>query len=336
MFFFEHTGDDKVIKCLLCPHECVINPGRTGLCRVRENDGAGIRLTTYGVISAYASDPVEKKPLYHFFPGHKVLSVGSYGCNMKCDFCQNDQISQHGKQSECMTISSEELALRAQLMHGNIGLAYTYNEPSIWFEFVIDCATAIKEQGQFNLMITNGYINKGPLKEYISLIDAFNVDLKGFSEDFYRKYTGGSLKHVLDCLVMISQGGRHLEITTLIIPGLNDSPGLMRDEARWISESLGPDVPLHISRYFPRYKRTDPPTPFETIRNLSDVASEHLQYVYTGNMPADVGGSDTSCPSCKKILIKRTGYETRNTGLTDEGRCSVCGAKIINSDHVRI
>jgi pyruvate formate lyase activating enzyme len=336
MYLYEHSGDGKAFKCLLCPHECVINPGKTGICRVRENDGSGIKLTTYGVISGYASDPIEKKPLYHFFPGHRILSVGSYGCNMRCDFCQNDQISQHGRQSECMTISSEELALRAQLISGNIGLAYTYNEPSIWFEYVIDCASAVKEQGQFNVMITNGYVNKAPLKEYLNFIDAFNVDLKGFNEDFYRKYTGASLKYVLDNLVMIANGGRHLEITTLIIPGLNDSADLMSAEARWISKSLGPEVPLHISRYFPRYKRSDPATPLETIIKLSDVASEYLDYVYTGNLPADIGGSNTSCPSCGKVLIKRTGYETKNTGLTYEGRCSVCGTKIISSDHVKI
>lgn len=336
MYLFEPSDDSGSFRCLICPHECVIKPGRSGLCRVRENDGSGIRLSTYGAISSYASDPVEKKPLYHFFPGHHILSVGSYGCNLRCDFCQNDEISQHGRQADCIELSAEELALRAQLIPGNIGLAYTYNEPGIWFEYVIDCAAAIKEQGQFNIMITNGYINRGPLAEYIKLTDAFNVDLKGFSDDFYRKYTGGSLKQVLDNLVMISDGGRHLEITTLIIPGLNDSDESMQEEARWISESLGPDVPLHISRYFPRYKRTDPATPPETIRRLSMVALEHLDYVYTGNMPAYAGGSDTVCPSCGQMLIKRAGYEIKNTGLTSEGRCSVCGKNIIPGSFVRL
>jgi len=303
---------------------------------VRENDGSAIVLSTYGVISGYASDPVEKKPLYHFFPGHNVLSVGSFGCNMRCDFCQNDQISQHGRQADCLILSAEELALRAELLKGNIGLAYTYNEPTIWYEYVIDCANAIREQGQFNLMITNGYVNKKPLKEYVKLIDAFNVDLKGFSEEFYRRYTGASLKNVMDNLEIIAGAGCHLEITTLIIPGLNDSVESMHSEARWISESLGPDVPLHISRYFPRYKRTDPATPAETIRKLFDTASEHLNYVYTGNLPPEAGGSDTKCPSCGRILIKRSVYETKNTGLTDEGRCSVCGKSIIRSDHLKI
>jgi pyruvate formate lyase activating enzyme len=335
MVLYEHTDDNKAIRCLLCPHECIINPGKTGICRVRENDGSGIRLTTYGVISGYASDPIEKKPLYHFFPGHHVLSVGSYGCNMRCDFCQNDQISQHGRQSDCLTLPPEELALRAQILPGNIGLAYTYNEPTIWYEYVIDCATAIKEQEQYNLMITNGYVNAAPLKEYIKLIDAFNVDLKAFSETFYSSYTGASLKHVLNNLVMIAGGGCHLEITTLIIPCLNDSEESMRSEARWIAENLGPDVPLHISRYFPKFKRTDPATPVETIIKLYEAASEYLNFVYTGNLPPEAGGSDTICPSCKKILIKRSGYNTKNTGLTDEGRCSVCDKTIIRSDYLR-
>lgn len=336
MILSERQGDGDEMRCLLCPHGCLLSVGSKGICRVRENDGASIKLLTYGVISSYASDPVEKKPLYHFFPGRSVLSVGSFGCNMRCDFCQNDQISQQGAQRNSLTMEPAELVTKALSISGNIGLAYTYNEPAIWFEYVIDCAVMIKESALHNVMITNGFINENPLKEYLKYIDAFNIDLKAFNEGFYHHYTGASLKPVLKTLVSVAEAGRHLEVTTLIIPGLNDSVEEMRSEAKWIAENLGSNVPLHISRYFPRYRRDDPPTPFETIRAMYETASEHLRFVYTGNVPPEIGGSNTVCHVCGKTLIKRSGYNTRNTGLTDEGRCSECDEIIIASDYMSL
>ncbi len=335
MVLYESTGKNGEMKCLLCPHGCIIAPGKTGICRVRENDGSGIILTTYGVISGYALDPIEKKPLYHFFPGKPVLSVGSYGCNMRCDFCQNDQISQHGKQYDNYNLSPAELVNKALQITDNVGIAYTYNEPAIWYEYVTDSAELLKEHGLRNIMITNGYVNDEPLREYLKLIDAFNVDLKAFEEGFYHHYTGASLKQVLNTLVSIVKAGKHLEVTTLIIPGLNDSSDSMHAEAKWIAENLGKEIPLHISRYFPKYKRTDPPTPVEKIRNLYEVASGYLSFVYTGNVSPEIGGSDTICPSCGKTVIKRYGYKTTNTGLTDEGRCSVCDEIIIRKENLR-
>jgi pyruvate formate lyase activating enzyme len=336
MILHEPAGKNGELKCLLCPHGCIIAPGKKGICRVRENDGSGISLTTYGVISGYALDPVEKKPLYHFFPGKPILSVGSYGCNMRCDFCQNDQISQHGQQNDNYILSPSELVSKALQITDNVGIAYTYNEPAIWYEYVVDCAELLKEKGLHNVMITNGYVNEKPLHDYLELIDAFNVDLKAFDDGFYHHYTGASLKEVLNNLVSIAKAGRHLEVTTLIIPGLNDSKEAMVAEAKWIAENLGPDIPLHISRYFPKYKRTDPPTPFETIILLCEKASEHLSFVYTGNLVPDLGGSDTVCPTCGKTVIKRSGYKTTNTGLTEEGRCSVCDDVIIRADFLRL
>lgn len=336
MILSEHHGDKDEIKCLLCPHGCILSPGKKGICRVRENDGSTIKLLSYGIVSSYSSDPVEKKPLYHFFPGKNILSIGSYGCNMRCDFCQNEQISQHGVQHDKYVIEPIDIVSRAARYPENIGLAYTYNEPVIWFEYVMDCAVLIKERGLYNVMVTNGYINEAPLKELLLYIDAFNVDLKSFDEDFYHRYTGASLKNVLDSLITIKEADKHLEITTLVIPRLNDSAESMRSEARWISENLGPLVPLHLSRYFPRYMRDDPPTPIETILKLYDVASEYLKYVYIGNVTPETGGSDTICPGCGKTLIKRSGYDIKNTGLTYEGRCSVCSEIIILSDYMSL
>jgi len=336
MILHEPVGKNGEMKCLLCPHGCIIAPGETGICRVRENVGSGISLTTYGVISGYALDPVEKKPLYHFFPGKPILSVGSYGCNMRCDFCQNDQISQHGKQYDNYHLSPDELVYKALQIQDNVGIAYTYNEPAIWYEYVTDCADLIKKKGLHNVMITNGYVNNKPLQKYLEFTDAFNVDLKSFDNDFYHHYTGASLKQVLDNLVSIVKAGRHLEITTLIIPGLNDSQSAMASEAKWIVDNLGQEIPLHISRYFPKFKRTDPPTPFETIIRLYEKASEHLRFVYTGNLPPEMGGSDTVCPGCGKKVIKRSGYKTTNTGLTEDGRCSVCNNVIIRADYLQL
>lgn len=336
MILSEHQGDNDDLKCLLCPHGCILSPGQRGICRIRENDGSTIKLLSYGIVSSYSSDPVEKKPLYHFFPGKNILSIGSYGCNMRCDFCQNDQISQHGVQHDNYVIEPIDIVTRAVKYPGNIGLAYTYNEPVIWYEYVMDCAVLIKEQGLFNVMVTNGFINEAPLKELLLYIDAFNIDLKSFDEGFYHHYTGASLKNVLDTLITVTEGERHLEVTTLVIPGLNDSSELMRSEAKWIADNLGPLVPLHISRYFPRYMRDDPPTPLETIMKLYDVASEYLKYVYMGNVTPEAGGSDTICPGCGKILLKRSGYDIKNTGLTYEGRCSVCNEIIIPSGHINL
>lgn len=336
MILSEPHGGKEDMKCLLCPHGCILSPGKRGICRVRENDGSTIKLLSYGIVSSYSSDPVEKKPLYHFFPGKNILSIGSYGCNMRCDFCQNDQISQHGVLHDNYIIEPIDIVSRAVKYPGNIGLAYTYNEPVIWYEYVMDCAVLIKEQGLYNVMVTNGYINEAPLKELLLYIDAFNIDLKSFDEDFYHRYTGASLKSVLDTLITVAEAERHLEVTTLVIPGLNDSAEAMRSEAKWIAENLGSNVPFHISRYFPRYMRDDPPTPIETIMKLYDVASEYLKYVYTGNVTFEIGGSDTDCPGCGKKLIKRSGYDIKNTGLTDEGRCSVCNEIIIPSGYMSL
>jgi pyruvate formate lyase activating enzyme len=325
----EKQNDDDHVRCLLCPHSCLISRGERGLCGVRENIGGEIRLNTYGVISGFALDPIEKKPLYHFYPGKNIISAGSYGCNLKCDFCQNYHISQNTDASAGHRLFPVELVSRALKAEDNIGIAYTYNEPVIWYEYVTDCARLAAGEGLKNVMVTNGYVNRQPLLQLIELIDAFNIDLKSFDNQFYRKFTGATLKPVLDSIIEVAASGRHLEITTLIIPGLNDSADEMRREAEWIAINAGAGVPLHISRYYPMYKRDDPPTPSETIWKLKEAASEYLDFVYTGNMAEPSAGSDTICPQCKTTVIRRSGYRTTVTALSDDGRCLKCSELIV-------
>jgi pyruvate formate lyase activating enzyme len=329
MILWEKRGNEGIVRCLLCPHLCLIKPGRRGICGARENRNNEVQLVTSGMISGYAVDPIEKKPLYHFYPGSSILSVGSYGCNLRCDFCQNYHISQNIDPGKSLRLEPEELARRAASLPGNIGIAYTYNEPVIWYEYVATCARLAARKGLMNVMVSNGYIMPEPLKEMTEFIDAFNIDLKSFSNDFYRTFTGATLNPVLEAIKIIAASGRHLEITTLILPGLNDSPEEMKKEAQWIAENAGSGVPLHLSRYFPMYRRSDPATPVDTIIKLKEVAEEYLDFVYTGNMAGTDGGSDTCCPSCRERVIIRTGYNVRVTGLTDDGRCSNCGRKII-------
>jgi pyruvate formate lyase activating enzyme len=284
-------------------------------------------LITYGVISGYSLDPVEKKPLYHFFPGHNILSIGSYGCNMKCDFCQNWHISQKSTQSYIPNTDPDKIALEALSSRKNTGLAFTYNEPVIWFEFMRDTAVRIKESGLFTVMVSNGFVNRDPLNEMLGFIDAFNIDLKAFNESFYKKLTGAELEPVKESLRQIAKAGKHLEITTLIIPGRNDSIEEMKAESKWISEELGNEIPFHLSRYFPTYKRNDPATPQETLDRLFEAASGHLKYVYMGNTASN-SGEETQCSKCGKVVTRRSGYNIRLMNLDSVGKCTRCGNQI--------
>jgi len=336
MILWEKHGNEGTVRCLLCPHLCLIRPDKRGICGARENRKGEVQLVTAGVISGYASDPIEKKPLYHFHPGSSILSVGSYGCNLRCDYCQNYHISQNNGPGNSRLLEPGELVGRAASLPGNIGIAYTYNEPVIWYEYVASCARLASREGLVNVMVSNGYIMPEPLREMTQFIDAFNIDLKSFSNDYYRKYTGATLDPVLEAISIIAASGRHLEITTLIIPGLNDSEAEMKREAQWIAENAGSGVPLHLSRYFPMYKRSDPATPPETIIKLREIAEEYLDFVYTGNMAGTGSGSDTLCPACRTVVIRRSGYSTRITGLSDEGECKRCGRKIIGNSGNRL
>ena len=322
---FYKKADDRLI-CTLCPHNCKIAEGKTGICGVRKNTGGKIELLTYGVISGFALDPVEKKPLYHFFPGMYILSIGSYGCNMRCDFCQNYHISQHVIAGISKKVTPDEILSYSLKEKNNIGIAFTYNEPVIWFEYVKDVAVKVKEAGQSTVMVTNGYVTHEALKEYLQFIDAFNVDLKAFDNNFYKSLTGASLEPVKESIRMIAKAGKHLELTTLVIPGRNDNPGDMEKEAKWIATELGRDVPLHLSRYFPMYKRNDPPTPSEVLIQLYEIASQYLDYVYIGNA-VQLTGQNTYCPQCGNLITKRDGYHIRHVGLLGKN-CLKCGREI--------
>ena len=271
--------------CNICPHHCVIEEGKTGFCRARANINGKIVCENYGKITSIALDPVEKKPFMHFYKGRKILSVGSYGCNFKCAFCQNSDISMADKNTQTTkNVSPHELVHYAieSKSDGNIGIAYTYNEPLVGYEFVLNCSKLIKQQGLKNVVVTNGYICKEPLTELLYYIDAMNIDLKAFSESFYKK-VGGDLETV-KATIHHAAKRCHVEVTTLIIPGENDSEEEMKSLSSWLA-SVNPEIPLHITRFFPRWNMRDrEATPLETIYSLSVIASKNLRYVYEGNI----------------------------------------------------
>jgi len=318
--------EDKV-ECLLCPHYCKLSPDLPGICGARKSNGESIDLTTWGVISGYGLDPIEKKPLYHFFPGTNILSLGSYGCNMRCDFCQNYSISQRSSADFTVKTEPEKIIKDALSALNNIGIAFTYNEPVIWFEFVRDVALKARKKGLRTVMVSNGFVNRDPLSEIISFTDAFNIDLKAFNNEFYRKLTGAHIEPVKSALKQIAESGKHLEVTTLIIPGQNDTVQEMENEASWISGELGRKVPLHLSRYFPMYKREDPSTPALTIKKLLETATKHLDFVYAGNISTD-SGQNTKCPVCGKTVTRRSGYNVKLQNLDKNGCCTGCGTLI--------
>jgi pyruvate formate lyase activating enzyme len=315
------------LECLLCPHYCKLSEGQTGICGVRKNSGNEIGLLTYGTLSGFSLDPVEKKPLYHFFPGHSILSIGSYGCNMRCDFCQNHNISQRIPEKLVKEITVKEIVEAVLKAENNIGIAFTYNEPVIWFEFMRDTAIAVKDEGFSTVMVSNGYVNKEPLDLIIQFIDAYNIDLKAFNNDFYRKLTGANIEPVKSCMKQIVNAGKHLEITTLIIPGENDDEKEMEYQSEWIAGELGKEVPLHLSKYFPMYKRDNPSTSDTTLSRLFEIASRHLNHVYLGNLTSPKG-QNTICPKCGTVVTKRSGYQTRLLNLDREGQCTSCGKLI--------
>ena len=277
-----------MIKCTLCPHRCSIEDGQSGFCGVRVNRNDMIVSTNHLRFSAIALDPVEKKPFYHFHPGKMILSLGSTGCNLACSFCQNSEISKEfGNVGNVRTfnLSVDEIIEQAMLLkdEGNIGIAFTYNEPVVWYDTVMEIAKECKNSGLETAMVTNGYIEQEPLKELIPFIDAWNIDLKAFSDEFYRTIVRGSLKPVLDT-IRTTAPESHVEITTLVIPGLNDADEEMDKEASFIA-SVDENIPLHISRFFPRYHLQNiPPTPVSTLDRLRRTASRHLKNVYIGNV----------------------------------------------------
>jgi len=278
--FYEALSDYKV-KCLLCPQACIILPEQTGFCRVRQNKQGKLYSLIYAQISSLALDPIEKKPLYHYQPGRYILSLGTRGCNLACPFCQNWSISQSDN-VPTQSISSEEIIRQAEQSE-SFGIAYTYNEPFVWYEFVLDTAILAKEKGLENVLVTNGYINPEPLEKILAYIDAMNIDLKSIEDEFYRKFCQGRLEPVLTTIKRVHQSC-HIELTNLVIPGLNDQKENFLKLVDWIYENLGPEVPLHFSRYFPCYKMVLPPTPLARLKSAEEIARKKLKYVYLGNV----------------------------------------------------
>lgn len=269
--------------CTLCFHHCQLDEGQTGFCRARAGRGDKIVPLNYGRLTSLALDPIEKKPLRRFHPGSQILSVGSFGCNLRCPFCQNASIAQVGSEAPTHKMTPEELASLARELvpRGNIGVAYTYNEPLVGYEYVRDCAECIHQAGLLNVLVSNGTIEEKPWRELLPLIDAANIDLKSFNDSWYRSLSGDLA--TVKRNIAIAAEHCHVEVTTLIIPGSNDSPAEMQAEAKWLA-AINPNIPLHISRFFPRHHMTNrPPTPVDTIYHLADIAREHLRYVYTGN-----------------------------------------------------
>ncbi|HHW31505.1 MAG TPA: AmmeMemoRadiSam system radical SAM enzyme [Clostridiaceae bacterium] len=280
--YFEKAGESSV-RCFLCPHNCLIKPGAVGICQVRKNIDGILYSLNYGKIASIALDPIEKKPLKMYRQGSMILSAGTFGCNLKCSFCQNWSISQ--VEPDTVFVPPEVLVEKAEesTKYGNIGIAYTYNEPSIWFEYVLETSKLAKENGLDNVLVTNGFIEKEPLKELIPYIDALNIDVKSFSEDFYKKICKGRLLNVKE-IVELAAENCHVEITTLVIPDLNDSLEEIAELSKWIS-SISNKIPLHLTRFFPNYNMRDiNPTPRETILKAKSIASEYLLYVFAGNM----------------------------------------------------
>jgi pyruvate formate lyase activating enzyme len=329
---FYRTRDDGKVECLLCPDNCIIAEGKRGACKVRRNEKGRLIAENYGLVSAVHVDPIEKKPLYHFFPGRPILSLGTAGCNLHCLFCQNWEISQATVEEiplqELPPATAVETALK---IPDNIGIAYTYNEPVIWYEYVRDTALLAHKEGLKNVMVTNGYVYPEPLRELLPLIDAFSVDLKGFNEHFYKRYTLSRLQPVLETLKIIRGAGRHLEITNLVVPELNDDEEEFERMTDWIVTELGRETILHISRYFPAWKMHNAPTPVSTLKKFYEIASRKLDYVFLGNVSPLEEGQDTVCPQCGATVIRRSGYRTEITGLDKQGRCTQCGKKIIGT-----
>ena len=277
--------ENSMVQCGLCPHKCNLNQNKTGLCGTRKNIDGNIKSISYGQVTSLAVDPIEKKPLYHFYPGTAILSVGGFGCNMKCPFCQNYSISQQGIEVSQGYVSPEEMvefARKATLKAGSIGVAFTYNEPFLSYEYLLDVAPLLKAEGQKVVLVTNGQICQEPLKAILPYIDAMNIDLKAFSEDGY-KWMGGDFKTTKNTIRLSLEAGVHVEVSTLVIPGINDDSDMMRSEAMWISK-LRKDIPLHLSRYFPRYKLQTEATPVATLYRLQEISQECLDYVYLGNV----------------------------------------------------
>ncbi|MGC9060735.1 MAG: AmmeMemoRadiSam system radical SAM enzyme [Thermoplasmata archaeon] len=324
---FWEEKEKGAVQCFLCHHHCVIQNGKRGICGVRENRNGELHTLIYGLYSSVAIDPIEKKPLYHFYPGTNILSYGTVGCNFRCLHCQNYTISQATPEEAYLEKTTPEEVYKLAKRYNLNSVAWTYNEPTIWYEFTYDTSKLLHEHGIKTVYVTNGYIEKEPLRHIASFLDAMNIDVKGFTEEFYGKIVHARLKPVLEVCELAHKLGIHIEITYLVIPSYNDSENEINMFVEWAKETLSPSVPLHFTRFHPDYKlKNVPPTPLSTLKMAEKIAkNKGIHNVYIGNV---WGEEDiTYCPNCKKPLIKRDGFFVVFNKIKD-GKCYNCNEKI--------
>lgn len=318
--FYERLSESN-IACRLCPRQCQIPTGKSGFCKIRINRDGKLETVNFGQVSSIGLDPIEKKPLYHYYPGKPILSVGTVGCNLACRFCQNWQISR--EETHTRLITSEELADLAEKLRqeeDNVGVAYTYSEPGVWYEFLIETMPLIRARGLKNVLVTNAFLEPEPWRDLLNWTDAANIDLKGFDDDYYHRLCSGKLEPVLKN-IKTAATEIHLELTTLIVPGENDQPEQIRKMAQWIA-AIDPEIPLHLSRYFPNYQMTKPATPLKTMEESLAIAKEYIKYVYLGNVGM---ANNTHCPECGSLIVERNGSQTR---IFNKNICRECGKMV--------
>ena len=324
--YYDKVGDGKVV-CRLCPHNCTIPPGGRGRCGIRINESGKLIAAGYGIYPAVHLDPIEKKPLNHFMPGNRILSLGSVGCNLSCLFCQNWSLSCDRPDGMENYLLPPDVLVDNSLSGGSIGASFTYNEPTINYEYLMEVTPALKEAGARIVYVTNGHLSSDPWKDLMRYADAANIDVKSFSKDFYRKIAGGDLETVLENVLTSFGMGVHIELTYLVIPDHNDDPAETGAFIGWVKDELSKDVPVHFNRFHPDHKMTDvPPTPASTLERIRDQAiGKGLRYVYVGNIWGP-GLNDTRCPKCGKRVVKRDGYTVRVGAVS--GKCPKCGEGI--------
>ncbi|MCS7386356.1 MAG: AmmeMemoRadiSam system radical SAM enzyme [archaeon GB-1867-005] len=323
------TLSENKAQCMVCPRKCIIPEGKRGFCQTRENRGGKIYTLIYGEITALACDPIEKKPLFHFHPGSLTFSISTVGCSFKCPWCQNWEISQ-SKPGEIPTVHHEpESIVKLAKRYRCNSISYTYNEPIIWYEYVLDTAKEARKHGLLNVLVTNGYISTEALAELAPYIDAANVDVKSWTRHVYVEYCKAELEPVLEACQEMIKRGIHVELTYLVIPKINDDESLFKGFSKWALDHLGPDTPIHFSRFYPHYKMTHiPPTPIEKLEKARQIALDTgLHYVYVGNVPGHEG-ENTYCPSCKEPVITRYGFSITSHSITKDMKCAHCGEKI--------
>jgi pyruvate formate lyase activating enzyme len=322
---FYQKIDSKKVQCHLCSHGCKINENKVGICRVRKNENGKLYTLIYGSSFSIAADPIEKKPLYHFYPGTNAFSMGTVGCNFKCNHCQNYSISTADPRFRNMQELTPEQVVELVKEYNCQGVSYTYNEPTIWHEFCYDSAKLVKKAGSYTCYVTNGYISEDPLRELSPVLDAMNIDVKSFDEDFYKKICKARLEPVLNTCILAKELGIHIELTYLVIPTLNDSLDKIKDFCKWVVDKLGENTPVHFSRFHPDHNMTNiPRTPMETLLKIYDVAKRTgVLFPYLGNVyPGDY--DNTVCPKCGNVCIKRSGYSIMLDGFKDN-KCAKCG-----------